>query len=68
MLVWNIGATWWICNSTLPGGIAAILANSLLMCIPLMLFYEATRYLGKIMCYLAFISFWLDATELPEWI
>ncbi|WP_139366947.1 apolipoprotein N-acyltransferase [Sediminibacterium ginsengisoli] len=34
MLVWNTGATWWIWNSTDIGTIAAIITNSLLMCLP----------------------------------
>jgi apolipoprotein N-acyltransferase len=34
MLCWNTGTTWWIWNSTDVGTIAAITANSLLMCIP----------------------------------
>ena len=34
LLIWNAATTWWVCNSTLPGGISAILANSLLMTSP----------------------------------
>src|SRR4028118_678275 len=59
MLIWNAATTWWICNSTVPGGIAAILANSLLMCIPLLGFYNVKRRLGERAGYLALITFWL---------
>ena len=34
MLIWNATTTWWLWNSTSVGAIAAIIANSLLMCLP----------------------------------
>jgi len=34
ILIWNVGTTWWIWNSTDVGSVAAIIANSLLMCLP----------------------------------
>ncbi len=36
MLIWNGLTTWWIWYATAPGAIAAITANSLLMCLPWM--------------------------------
>ncbi|MGM0506654.1 MAG: apolipoprotein N-acyltransferase, partial [Bacteroidota bacterium] len=33
--IWNLGTTYWLMIATLPGGIAAILANGLLMLLPL---------------------------------
>lgn len=36
-LIWNIIGTYWLSFATIPGGIAAILANSALMTIPLAL-------------------------------
>lgn len=59
LLVWNLATTWWVCNSTLIGGIAAILANSLLMCIPWMGFYNIKRRMGPTIGYPALILFWL---------
>ena len=59
MLTWNATATWWIWNSTDVGAIAAILANSLLMCIPWMGFYNVKKRLGEKWGYTALISFWL---------
>ncbi len=59
LLIWNAATTWWVCNSTIPGGIAAILANSLLMCIPLLGFYTVKRRLGERAGYIALVVFWL---------
>ena len=59
MLIWN-GTTWWIWNSTVPGGVAAILANSLLMCLPWMGFNNVRRRRGKSSVMLALILFWLS--------
>jgi len=59
MLIWNVSTTWWIINSTLPGGIAAFLANSLLMTIPWIAFYNVKKRMGATPGYIAFIAFWL---------
>jgi apolipoprotein N-acyltransferase len=60
LFVWNSATTWWMLNSTIPGGIAAILANSLLMCIPWIGFYNIKKRLGPRMGYLSLIVFWLS--------
>lgn len=59
VLVWNIGTTWWVCNSTVPGGIAAILANSLLMSIPWMGYYFVRKTGRQNLAYAALVFFWL---------
>jgi len=59
LLIWNIGTTWWTCNSTVPGGIAAMLANSLLMSIPWIGFYNVKKRMGSKAGYISFIIFWL---------
>ena len=59
LLIWNIGTTWWTCNSTVPGGIAAIAANSLLMCIPWIGFYNVKKRMGETAGYISLIIFWL---------
>jgi apolipoprotein N-acyltransferase len=60
MFTWNVGTTWWIWNSTPPGAIGAIVANSFLMGIPLWGFHIfKTRY-GNKAGYLSFIVFWLS--------
>ncbi len=60
LLIWNLATTWWICNSTIPGGIAANMANSLLMCLPWIGFYNVKKRLGATWGYLALILFWLS--------
>ncbi|HKP32751.1 MAG TPA: apolipoprotein N-acyltransferase [Chitinophagaceae bacterium] len=59
MLVWNAATTWWVINSTVPGGISAIVANSLLMCIPWLGFYNVKKRLGSLAGYLSIVLFWL---------
>ena len=46
-------------NSTVPGGMAAMLANSLLMCIPWIAFYNIKRRMGAGTGYISFIVCWL---------
>ena len=58
-LVWNIGTTWWVCNSTVPGGIAAMLANSFLMSIPWMGYYAIRKTGRQNLAYAALVLFWL---------
>ncbi|MCX6337427.1 MAG: hypothetical protein NT153_09120 [Bacteroidetes bacterium] len=43
IFIWNIGSTWWIWNSTDVGSIAAIAANSLLMCLPWLGFLASNK-------------------------
>lgn len=64
LLIWNIATTWWVCNSTIPGGILAIVLNPLLMCIPWIGFYNIKRRLGETVGYFSLIFFWLTF----EWI
>jgi apolipoprotein N-acyltransferase len=59
MLIWNASTTWWIWNSTDIGSIAAIIANSLLMCLPWWGFFSVKKRSGKLMGYSALISFWM---------
>jgi apolipoprotein N-acyltransferase len=59
MLIWNVSTTWWVINSTLPGAIAAFLANSLLMCIPWLGFYNVKKRMGATAGYISLIAFWL---------
>jgi apolipoprotein N-acyltransferase len=59
LVIWNLATTWWVLNSTLIGGIAAILANALLMCLPWIGFYNVKRKRGEKAGYAALILFWL---------
>jgi apolipoprotein N-acyltransferase len=69
MLVWNIGATWWIWNSTGPGAVAAIMANSLLMCLPWLGFRWVRQSCGDAIGYLSLATFWLsfEYIHLQNW-
>jgi len=42
-LIWNVITTYWLTMATVAGGVAAILANSAVMCIPIMLQYSVQR-------------------------
>ncbi len=59
MFLWNIFTTWWVWNASLPGALGAFFANSLLMCIPWLLFRAAKKKLGKNIGYLSLVAFWL---------
>lgn len=41
--IWNVSATWWVCNASLGGGAMAILANSLLMSMVFWLFHLSKK-------------------------
>jgi apolipoprotein N-acyltransferase len=60
MLIWNTAATWWIWNSTGPGAVAAILANSLLMCVPWLAFHFVKKRMGDTVGYFSLVVFWLS--------
>lgn len=59
-LLWNIATTWWVCLSTVGGGIAAIVLNSLLMTIPVMMFWF-TKHITKVekLGYVSLVIYWL---------
>jgi apolipoprotein N-acyltransferase len=48
-----------MCNSTVPGGISAILANSLLMSIPWIGFFNVKKRMGARIGYISLVFFWL---------
>jgi apolipoprotein N-acyltransferase len=60
MLIWNVLTTWWIANSTLPGALGAFFANSLIMCIPWLLFHFTKKRFGKWVGYTSLVIFWLS--------
>ncbi len=65
MFFWNLLTTWWTGNTlaagvgTIAGGIFAILANSLLQCIPLLLFHFTKRAASQLTGYLALPVYWI---------
>lgn len=60
MFIWNAGTTWWIWNSTAPGAIGAIVANSFLMSIPLWGFHIFKTKYGSNTGFISFVVFWLS--------
>jgi apolipoprotein N-acyltransferase len=59
MLVWNIATTWWVWNASLPGALGAFFANSLIMCIPWILFHFTKKNLGTWIGYGSMIIYWI---------
>ena len=58
--VWNTFSTHWLYFATPPGGIAAIVLNALLMCVPLYLFYRTKKTFGHKIGYLSLPIYWLS--------
>lgn len=59
-LIWNVATTWWIWNASPSGAVGAIVANSLLMCAPWLLYRFAKRKLGQNVGLVALVAFWLS--------
>jgi apolipoprotein N-acyltransferase len=59
MFTWNISTTWWIWNASLPGALGAFFANSLIMCVPWILFYFTKKKFGNWIGYGSLIIYWL---------
>ena len=57
-LIWNAGTTWWMYYSTAVGSVVAIMANSLLMTIPWVLFRITDRFAGLSWGYLSLVLYW----------
>jgi apolipoprotein N-acyltransferase len=64
LLIWNIGTTWWVLNSTVIGGALAIVLNPLLMSIPWIGFFNMKKRFGPVTGYFSLILLWLSF----EWI
>ena len=59
LLLWNATTTWWVINSTLIGGIFAILANALLMYLPLWAYRYTKKRAGASWGYFGFVLYWM---------
>jgi apolipoprotein N-acyltransferase len=59
MVGWNVLTTWWIWNASLPGAFGAFFVNSLVMCVPWMLFYATRQKWGGRIAYPALVVCWL---------
>lgn len=58
-VLWNIITTFWVANSAIAAGLFAILANSLLMSIPFLLFHQ-TRKIVPRFGYASLVVYWLS--------
>ena len=58
-LLYNILATFWVTNTGFFAGLFAVVANSLLMCIPWLLFHWTSRVSPRV-SYVALIAFWVS--------
>ena len=59
MLLWNIATTWWVWNASPSGATSAFLANSLIMCIPWLLFHFTKKNFGTWIGYTSLVIYWL---------
>jgi apolipoprotein N-acyltransferase len=64
VLLWNALTTWWVSYSSLPAGIAAVVLNALLMCLPLMAFRQTKKRLGDRIGYLSLPIYWIAFEQL----
>jgi len=56
---WNVISTWWVSNSTLFGGIAAVVLNALFYTILFALFHLIKKQMGTHTGYSALVLIWL---------
>jgi apolipoprotein N-acyltransferase len=64
VLLWNAFTTWWVSYASLPAGIAAVVLNALLMCLPLMAFRQTKKRLGARVGYLSLPVYWIAFEQL----
>jgi apolipoprotein N-acyltransferase len=60
LLLWNVSTGWWVYHTTLVGGIFILLANSLFMSFPLVLFQFTCRRQVRIVGYLSLLTYWVS--------
>ena len=64
LFLWNAFTTWWVSYSTLGGGIAAVVLNAALMCLPLLAFRRTKERFGPRVGYLSLPVYWLAFEQL----
>lgn len=58
-VLWNAFTTFWICNATVGGGIAAVLLNALQMLVVFLLFRGSRRFFNGILPYIFLATAWI---------
>ncbi len=64
LVLWNALTVWWVSYADLAAGIAAVVLNALLMCLPLMAFRQTKQRLGPCIGYLALPIYWIAFEQL----
>ncbi|OGX89556.1 apolipoprotein N-acyltransferase [Hymenobacter lapidarius] len=64
LVLWNALTTWWVSYAELTAGIAAVVLNALLMCLPLMAFRQTKKRLGSRVGYASLPIFWIAFEQL----
>ncbi|MDO7847927.1 apolipoprotein N-acyltransferase [Hymenobacter sp. M29] len=64
LVLWNALTTWWVSYAELAAGIAAVVLNALLMCLPLMAFRQTKKRLGSRWGYLSLPIYWIAFEQL----
>jgi len=59
LVLWNAFTTWWVSYASLPAGIAAVVLNAALMCLPLWAFRRTKARLGPALGYLSLPVYWI---------
>ena len=58
-VLWNALTTFWVCNATVGGGIFAVLANALQMCLIWGLFRVCKKRMGGVLPYIFLAVMWI---------
>lgn len=66
-LIWNVATTWWIWYSTPIGAIFAMLANSFLMSIVLMIFHIVAKRQREKISLIFLVTIWLSWEKFHLW-
>ena len=64
LVLWNALTTWWVSYADLTAGIAAVVLNAGLMCLPLMAFRQTKKRLGSRFGYASLPVFWIAFEQL----
>ena len=59
-VIWNLITTWWIVNSSFFGFIFAILVNSFLYSLLVLIYFETKKFLPKFGSFILFVSLWIS--------
>ena len=60
LFTWNVLTTWWVWNASAVGAIAMLVANTLLMSVPFVLYRRTKAVLSEEKSLLAFIFYWIS--------